>query len=83
VPANQADMAWFIYDLVLDQDTNLYRLHLAQTVYTEFKPALDSITTPDPGSIESFIESLQDKLDEKLDGEENPPDAPTLSVSDL
>jgi hypothetical protein len=47
------------------------------TLYTKFEPAMLKITTADPGPIETFIELLQSKLDEKL--ENNPPDAPALS----
>jgi hypothetical protein len=51
---------------------------LSETVYTLFKPALDKITTPEPGPVESFIDYLQNKLDEKLE-DGNPPDAPILT----
>jgi hypothetical protein len=40
-------------------------------VFTEFEPALLSITTPLPGSVEDFMRSLQGKLDELM---ETPPD---------
>jgi hypothetical protein len=78
VHESEADMAWMIYDLALDEAQNRYQLTLHRMVYTLFRPALDRITTPDPGPIESFIEHLQEKLDEKLEDEQNPPDAPTL-----
>jgi hypothetical protein len=39
-------------------------------VFTEFEPALLSITTPLPGRMEDFINLLQEKLDEQL---ETPP----------
>jgi hypothetical protein len=35
--------------------------------------------TAEPGPVEEFIGVLQEKLDKKLEGEENPPDAPTLA----
>ncbi|MBO0352048.1 hypothetical protein J0895_23790 [Phormidium pseudopriestleyi FRX01] len=47
-----------------------------QTVYTLFQPALDKIATSEVGPIENFLDSLQEKLDNKL---ENPPDAPILN----
>jgi hypothetical protein len=73
----QADIAWLVYDLQYDAARKRYDLTLTQTVYTAFKPALDKITIPEPGLIETFIEHLQNKLDEKLE-DNNPPDAPTL-----
>ncbi len=78
VSPDEADIVWLIYDLVLEQDTQLYKLQLHRQVYTMFEPALSQITTPEPGSITEFLDVLQDKLDEKLDGGQNPPDAPTL-----
>jgi hypothetical protein len=73
-----ANLAWFIYDLVYDDAQNIYQLVLTRTVYTQFKPALDVITTPIPGPVEDFVAYLQDKLDEHLE-EQNPPDAPILT----
>jgi hypothetical protein len=72
-----ADMAWLVYDLVRNPLENFHQLTMAQTVYTEFEKALLRITTPQVGSIEKFIDHLQSKLDEKLDG--NPPDVNTLT----
>ena len=77
VTPEKANLAWFIYDLQHEPAQNRYNLALTQTVYTDFKPALDKITTAEPGSIEHFIGHLQEKLDEKM-GNENNPDAPTL-----
>ena len=77
VPASKAEMAWLIYDLVLDQTANTYRLHRTRTVYTGFESALITLTKSEPGNVKDFIAVLQDKLDEKLE-DSNPPDAPTL-----
>ena len=77
VTKEKADIAWFLYDLILDNTTNQYNLTLVETVYTEFEAALFRITTPEPGKVEDFITILQDKLDEQLDG--NSPDTPSLS----
>ncbi|NJL95373.1 MAG: hypothetical protein HC915_17450 [Anaerolineae bacterium] len=78
VPAEAADMAWLIYDLQRDLEHNIYRLTLTQMVYTQFKPALDQITTPVPGEMTEFLGRLQGKLDEKRDEENTPPDAFSL-----
>lgn len=55
----------------------LPKLTQNRIVYTEFQSALKQITTADPGKIDDFIDVLQQKLDEKLEG--NPPDAPALT----
>ncbi len=69
-----ADIAWLIYDLVLSKGKGKkpgrYVLKKVDTVYTEFEPALLSITTPSPGKVEDFMRLLQGRLDEQL---ETPP----------
>ena len=65
VSMETADIAWFLYDLVLDETDNQYHLTLVRTVYTEFTQALNKIITPKPGEIDNFVKLLQDKLDEK------------------
>ena len=66
-----------MYDLVPDKLTKQYHLTLVDTVYTEFEAALYRVTTPDPGDIEDFVNVLQDRLDERLDGIS--PDTPSLT----
>jgi hypothetical protein len=77
VEEKNADMAWFIYDLIYDKANGIFRLKKIKTKYTDFKNALDKITMPSPGNIGEFINVLQDKLDEKLDG--SPPENHTLA----
>jgi hypothetical protein len=77
VEERNADMAWFIYDLIHDKKNNTFKLKRNQTKYTNFKNALEKITMPSPGNIGDFINILQDKLDEKLDN--NPPENHTLA----
>lgn len=76
VERERADLVWFLYDLKLNKDKKTYVLTNDEVVYTEFEPALEQIITPNQGEIEDFVELLQEKLDQKLDG--NPPDAPSL-----
>ena len=78
VSANEANLAWLVYKLVPDKQQQVFNLHLSRTVYTRFKPALDRITTPEPGHMPTFLDLLQRKLDEKLE-DLTPPDAPTLT----
>ncbi|MBR1517063.1 MAG: hypothetical protein IJ620_02820 [Bacteroidales bacterium] len=63
---DRADIAWFLYDLVFDEPTKMYRLQLTDTVYTEFNAALSSIMYTIPGNVNDFMNILQTKLDEKL-----------------
>lgn len=77
VKKSESDLAWLLYDLDYRKATNRYTLVRKKTVYTEFNPAIEQIVTPQPGAIDDFIEILQQKLDEKLDG--NPPDTSALN----
>jgi hypothetical protein len=74
VPKTKADIAWFIYDLALikekGHEAGRYSLKKVDEVFTEFEPALLSITTASPGKVEDFIKLLQEKLDEQI---ETPP----------
>ena len=74
VSKSDADIAWLIYDLELikekGQRPERYSLKKADEVFTEFEPALLSITTPSPGKVKDFIKLLQEKFDEQL---ETPP----------
>lgn len=70
----KADIAWLIYDLELikekGHEAGRYSLKKVDEIFTEFEPALLSITTATPGKIEDFIKLLQAKLDGKI---ETPP----------
>ena len=74
VPKSKAGIAWLIYDLELkktkDEGSDRYLLKKVDEIYTEFEPALLSITTPSPGRVNDFIRLLQERLDEQL---ETPP----------
>ncbi len=74
VPQSDADVAWFVYDLEMErkkgQKPRRYSLKKVDQIFTEFEPALLSITTPSPGPVEDFVKLLQEKLDEQL---ETPP----------
>lgn len=77
VPPGEGDIAWFIYDLdpVTDGENYRYQLKKVDVLYTEFQPALLTITTAVPGSVDNFVRLLQEKLDEQL---ETPPNTKTL-----
>ena len=77
---NQADIAWFIYDLQFDQGNKRYSLVRDRTVYTTFATALEQITHPEAGSLVTFVQSLQAKLDDKLSNS-NPPDTREIDLS--
>ncbi|MCX7683611.1 MAG: NotI family restriction endonuclease [Anaerolineae bacterium] len=71
VPREEADIAWLIYDLKLRSEerggAGRYYLTKVDEVFTEFEPALLSITIPSPGRVEDFIMWLQEKLDDQLE----------------
>ena len=69
VKPEEAEMAWFVYDLLHDPGTNTYRLTKEKTLYTKFYSALRSITTTEAGPIERFKKVLEDKLKKALNGE--------------
>jgi hypothetical protein len=79
VPADEAEIAWMVYDLNLDKGSNRYVLEKYKTVYTKLSKALTQLTVSDAGDEKDFLEHLQTKLDEKLESG-NPPDAPTLDT---
>lgn len=72
VNKQNADIAWLIYDLELcsTEGEERYRIKKVDEVFTEFEPALLSITTPVPGKIDDFMNMLQGKIDGEL---ETPP----------
>ncbi len=72
--AEKADVAWFLYDLELNEQENRFALNRYKTIYTAYEPALLRLTKAPAGPIKEFIEHLQSKLDTRL----NAPDAPTL-----
>lgn len=76
VPKADAEIAWLIYDLELRaKEGQGFYLTKVDEVYTEFEPALLSITTPSPGKTEGFMKMLQEELDEQL---ETPPTNQTI-----
>lgn len=77
VQPEDADIAWLVYELRKDDASNIYKLQLEKTVYTKFKNALDQITRSTADNEETFLQHLQNKLDEKLESG-NPPDTHTI-----
>lgn len=77
VPKSKADIAWLIYDLELISvnGQEKFKLTKIDEVFTEFEPALLSITKPVPGKVDDFICLLQERLDEQL---ETPPTNKTI-----
>jgi len=75
---NKAEVAWLVYDLVLNPSTKTYELTLLKTVYTHFDESLAKITRSVPGDIGLFVEHLQQKVTSKL---EYPPDTETIDAT--
>ena len=63
---SDSDFAFFLYDLVPDQETKTLSLQLHRIVYTKFANALEQIAKFEAGSIVEFTDLLQKKLDSKL-----------------
>ncbi|MFQ5751687.1 MAG: NotI family restriction endonuclease [bacterium] len=76
VDPDKAEVAWFLYDLEKSTEASKFDLVLRDTIFTQFTSAMERVTTPEPGDFDQFVEVLQEKLDEKLDG--HPPDNRTL-----
>ena len=64
----ESDFAFFLYDLVPDEQTRVLSLKLKRVVYTKFANALEQIAKFEAGSITQFTEILQKKLDAKRAG---------------
>jgi hypothetical protein len=62
VDATEAEIAWLIYDLIYEASVDRYKLVRAETKYTKFKDALDTITTAEPGNMDDFISYLSDRI---------------------
>ena len=65
VNKEQADIAWFLYDLEYNETEKQNHLVLRDIIYTEFAPALDKIIYANPGNITNFVGKLQEKLEER------------------
>lgn len=76
VPKEESEMAWLVYGLDLNRQTNKYNLVNKKNVYTAFNVSLDQITRSEPGSVDDFLAILQGKLDQKLNG--TPPTNQTI-----
>ena len=76
----QADIAWFVYDMQLNEAQKRYSLVRHRTVYTTFSTALEQITRTEAGNLNEFVQSLQTKLDEKLINS-NPPDTQAIDFN--
>lgn len=63
VDAKDAEIAWLVYDLKYDDKFEQYKLHQAETKYTRFKPALDTITTAEPGDVAHFVAYLKKRVE--------------------
>ena len=79
VKPSDADIGWFVYDLVKDSSKNCFSLRRYKSVFTRFDESLQRLTHSEPGDISDFVEHLQEKVDEKLE-EDNQPDTETIDA---
>jgi hypothetical protein len=75
----EADIGWFVYDLVKNETENRFKLCRCKSIFTKFDESLEKITRSEPGDIAEFVEHLQEKVDEKLD-EDDQPDMETIDA---
>lgn len=68
VPADRAEMAWFVYALELQPHEHVYRLVRRKTVYTMYVPTLATIAEAEPGQLDVFVALLQSRLDRLIVG---------------
>jgi hypothetical protein len=61
VSVKEAEIAWFIYGMRLDQATNTFTLQLQRTIYTTFAESLAAISVPKPGIVDDFVAELERK----------------------
>ena len=81
VSPDKADLIWLVYDLEDDPRTGRQHLAIKNRVYTLFQESLDCISTSEPGDIELFVRTLQQKVDEVLDTP-IPPDNKLIRLDD-
>lgn len=65
-----AEIAWIVYDLRPRGGGTGLHLQKSKVVYTKFQDALNVMTRPKIGGVGKFMETLQEKIDAKL---ESPP----------
>lgn len=73
-----ADIAWFLYELKYSENDQRDHLVLVDTIYTEFQATLEQVIYTKPGQMTNFLSQLQGKLDERISNEPE-----THSVFDL
>ena len=62
VDSTKAEIAWLTYDLNLEAAHNRYNLESAKTYYTSFQDALSAITIADAGDVNTFIQTLAERV---------------------
>jgi len=72
VKPSKADIAWLVYDLIKNESENRFHLKRFKSIFTRFDESLEKITHSEPGNISDFVEHLQEKVDEKLEEDEQP-----------
>lgn len=72
VSPEEAEVAWFLYDLQMNESRQVYEMVHTRTVYTAFEPALLKISVPKPSKLEDFVKHIQEKLDYKLNNSSEP-----------
>ena len=72
VAKEEADLAFFVYDLILHPTENRYTLTLHKTLYTKFDAALLKITRSEAGDEAVFLGQLQQGVNKRLKNATSP-----------
>lgn len=79
VPQAEADLAWMVYDFVQDPTSGRWSMRQDEVVYTSFEASMLRVSTTAAGPMKDFLDTLQTKLDEKLE----PTDVERRTISEL
>lgn len=65
ISKNEAELAWFLYDLIPNTQTGRFELQLERTVYMTFEFAMNRLSSLQAGNMADFTAVLNRKLSEK------------------
>jgi len=66
ISPEEADIAWFLYDLLPCREGGSLKLTLVDIAYTSFLSTIQRVTIPEIGEISEFSAILQQRLDKQI-----------------
>ncbi len=64
VAVEEAEIAWFVYELAHNTSNDRYQLRLDKTVYTAFDSSLQQLSVAKAPPVDKFLKLLQKRLDD-------------------